>query len=219
MRVAITVAWGLALLAATTASSHADPAAGKTSFEANDCQSCHYVEGPAREKTIEDQLAKNGPELWYAGSKFQQPWLEKWLQDPQLIRSLKYNSLTEQNPGDHPKLAAGDAAAVTEFLMSLTSAEVVAGVVKPKRNPKGRLIFKKKMPCSGCHQYQDRKKVTGGLSGPTLVGAGERLNPDWIYAYLKLTTVFKPVRMMPVFEGVLSDKDMKNVAAFVASFK
>jgi len=108
---------------------------------------------------------------------------------------------------------------VTEFLMSLTSDQVEAGVIKPKKNPKGRLIFVKKMPCSGCHQFPARKgKFSGGQSGPSLVGAETRLNPDWIYAYLAKPKVFKPVRMMPVFTGLLSEKDMQNVAAYVANF-
>ena len=102
--------------------------------------------------------------------------------------------------------------------MSLTSADVEAGVIKPKKNPKGKLIFVKKMPCSGCHQFPG-KKFKGGNSGPPLAGAATRLNPDWIYAYLKNTDAFKPVRMMPNFGGILSDKDMKSVAAFVATFK
>jgi cytochrome c2 len=52
-----------------------------------------------------------------------------------------------------------------------------------------------------------------------LVDAGSRLNPDWIYAYLKTPDVFKPVKAMPTFVGLLREKDMKNVAAFVANFK
>ncbi len=210
---------GVALLAVVATPGRADPVAGEQLFTGNKCNDCHYTQGPAAEKTIADQLAKKGPELWYAGSKFQKAWLEGWLQDPKPIRPLKYNSLTEENPGDHPKLAGGDAGAVTEFLMSLTSDIVEAGVIKPKKHPKGRLIFVKKMPCSGCHQFPSKKKFKGGRSGPSLVGAGERLNPDWIYAYLKNTKTFKPVRMMPVFAGILSDKDMKAVAAYVANFK
>jgi mono/diheme cytochrome c family protein len=198
----------------------ADPAAGQEVFKAKGCDGCHYTEGPAREKTIADQLAKKGPELWYAGSKFQQAWLEGWLQEPAPIRPLAFGSLSDENPGDHPKLAADEAAKVTAFLMSLTSDEVEAGVIKVKKNAKGRLIFTKKMPCSGCHQYVGRKKkISGGKSGPTLVGAGARLNPDWVYAYLRAPTVFKPVKMMPVFVGILSEKDMKNVATHVATLK
>ena len=218
MKLAIIVPLGATLLLMAGALSWADPAAGKKVFQAKKCQQCHYTDGPAKEKSIADQLAKKGPELWYAGSKFQKAWLAKWLQDPKPIRPLKYNSVTEKNPGDHPKLAGGDAAAVTNFLMTLTSKEVETGVVTPKKNPKGRLIFVKKMPCSGCHQFPG-KKFTGGRSGPSLVGAGERLNPDWIFAYLKKTKVFKPVRRMPIFAGILSEKDMKLVAQYVASFK
>lgn len=197
----------------------ADPATGAAMFQDKGCQECHYTEGPAREQTIDDQLAKKGPELWYAGSKFQQPWLEAWLQDPKPIRPMKYNAVMEENPGDHPALSADESAATTAYLMSLTSSDVEAGVIKAKKNPKGRLIFKKKMPCGGCHQFPDRKKIIGGRSGPSLVGAGERLNPDWIYAYLMQPEVFKPVKMMPVFTGILSEKDMKSVSAHIASFK
>jgi mono/diheme cytochrome c family protein len=207
------------LLALSAAPGQADPAAGEQLFNDKACMDCHVTAGPATEKTIEDQLAKKGPELWYAGSKFQPAWLEAWLQDPQAIRPLEYNTINEENPGDHPGLEAADATTVTEFLMSLTSAEVEAGVIKPKKHPKGRLIFTKKMPCSGCHQFPTKKKFTGGRSGPTLVAAGQRLNPDWIYAYLKNITHFKPVRRMPDFTGLLSDKEMQAVAAYVANFE
>ncbi|MCP5117736.1 MAG: c-type cytochrome, partial [bacterium] len=117
---------------------HADVAAGKALFDTQNCGECHYTEGPAREKTIADQLAKKGPELWYAGSKFQEAWLAKWLEDPQPIRPMAFGSLTEENADDHPALAAADAVNVTEFLMTLLSEEVEAGVIKPKKNPKGR---------------------------------------------------------------------------------
>ncbi len=206
---------GTGLLVLAAAPAHA----GEKIFAAKKCDGCHYTQGPAREKSIADQLAKKGPELWYAGSKFQKKWLQAWLQDPKPIRSLKYNSLTADNPGGHPKLAAANAKAVTDFLMTLTSKSVKAGVIKPKKNPKGRLIFVKKMPCSGCHAFPGKKKFKGGRSGPSLVGAGKRLNPDWIFAYLKDTNEFKPVRAMPVFKGLLREKDMKKVAQYVASFK
>ncbi len=220
MKPFLTAALSAAFLVGTASSVLADPAAGKAAFEAKGCTACHYTDGPAKEKTIDDQLAKKGPELWYAGSKFQKDWLGKWLADPKPIRPMKFNDLMVENPGDHPKLAGADAASVTDFLMSLTSADVPAGKVKPKKNPKGRQIFIKKMPCSGCQQYTGRKKkISGGRSGPSLVEAGLRLNPDWILAYLQKPKVFKPVKMMPVFTGLLSDKDMMNVARYVANFK
>ena len=218
-RLITTVLLGALTLAFSAGAARADAAAGEAAFKAGGCTDCHYTDGPAKEKTIDDQLAKKGPELWYAGSKFQKDWLAAWLENPEPVRPMKFNSLTERNPGDHPKLAGGDAANVTDFLMGLTSDAVEAGVITPKKNPKGRLIFIKKMPCSGCHQYEGKKGLTGGLMGPSLVGAGARLNPDWIYAYLLKPEVFKPVKMMPVFTGILREKDMQNVAAYVANFK
>ncbi len=220
MKYLLTASLSAAFLVGAASSGWADAAAGKAVFEAKGCNECHYTQGPAKEKTIDDQLAKKGPELWYAGSKFQKAWLAGWLADPKPIRPMKFNSLTEENPGDHPKLAGGDAASMTDFLMSLTSDAVEAGVIKPKKNIKGKQIFIKKMPCSGCHQSPGRKgKISGGRSGPSLVGAGERLNPDWIYAYLKNPDLFKPVKAMPTFVGILKDKDMKNVATHVSNFK
>lgn len=220
MRRTVSILLGTALVALVSLPGHADPASGAKIFKAKSCQSCHYTNGPAKEKTIADQLVKKGPELWYAGSKFQKPWLKTWLQKPVPIRFLKFNSLTEKNAGDHPKMSAGDAGSVADFLMSLTSKAVKAGVIKAKKSAKGRLIFTKKMPCTGCHSYPAKKrKYSGGRSGPSLVGAGKRLNPDWIYAYLKNPDVFKPVKAMPTFSGLLRDKDMKNVARFVATFK
>jgi len=203
------------VLAATAGNSLA--AGGNALFKKN-CASCHYTDGPAKEKTIADQLAKKGPELWYAGSKFQKPWLLAWLQNPIPIRPMKYNSLTEKNTGDHPKLSAGDAAAVTDFLMALTSTEVKAGMLNAKASVMGRKIFIKDMPCSGCHAYAIRGEIHGGKSGPSLIGASKRLNPDWIYAYMANIKVFKPVRDMPDFSGALATNELQDVAAYVATF-
>lgn len=216
-RLAVSASLGMAMLALA-----ATPvfAGGDAVFNGKGCNGCHYTDGPAKEKSIADQLAKKGPELWYAGSKFQKDWLVAWLQDPQPIRPMKYNSLTEKNAGDHPKLSAGDSASVAGYLMGLTSADVEAGLITPKYKPKAKLIFKKKMPCMGCHKYSDKKgRIGGGLSGPSLVGASKRLNPDWIFAYLAKTKTFKPVRDMPDFSAYLSEPQMKLLAAYVANFK
>jgi mono/diheme cytochrome c family protein len=212
---AVTVSIGAAMLFTMTAAN----AAGGDAIFKKSCASCHYTDGPAKEKTIADQLAKKGPELWYAGSKFQKDWLTAWLQNPKPIRALKYNSLTDKNKGDHPKSSAGDAAALTEYLMGLKSPEVKAAGIAPKASPQAKQIFNKKMPCTGCHTYPSGSDTIGGLSGPTLVGAAKRLNPDWTFAYLSNIKHFKPVRDMPDFASVLNQKDLESLAAYVATFE
>lgn len=192
---------------------------GKKVFEAKNCGACHQTQGPAREKTIEDQLAKKGPELWYAGSKLQKAFLEKWLKDPKPIRPMEFYSLTKKNAGGHPKLAGKEADDVAEYLMSLKSADVKPAGIQPKNSPQGRLLFDKKQGCYGCHSITKGGSVAGGLTGPTLVGAGERLQPDWIYAYFVNPKVFKPVKDMPVYAGIFTDAEMKTIAEYVSSFK
>ncbi|MEO5330981.1 MAG: cytochrome c [Magnetococcus sp. YQC-5] len=195
-------------------------AAGEQVFNDKKCTECHYTKGPSKENTIAEKLAQKGPELWYAGDKFQAPWLAKWLSDPKPIRPLKMNSLTEKNAGDHPKLSEAEAKEVSEFLMGLKSGQVKAGVITPSSSVKGKQVFAKKMPCSACHPFPDSDgKVTGGLTAPTFVGAKERLNPDWILAYMTNPKLFKPVKSMPVFTGILKDKEMEDVSSYIANFQ
>lgn len=194
-------------------------AEGKKAFEAKKCSSCHRAAGGAAEKEIKDQLAKKGPELWYSGSKFKAGFLEKWLQDPRPIRAMAYNSISERNKGGHPRLAGREAVDIAQYLMSLRSDHVKALNIQPVENPKGRLVFVKKLSCYGCHTVNVRGKLVGGLSGPSLAAASERLDPDWIYAYLSNPAVFKPVKMMPVYAGILKDEEMRDVAAYVGSLK
>jgi len=196
----------------------ADVSAGKEQFEKSNCQVCHDTRGPAWEESVDDQLSKKGPELWYAGSKFNKPWLETWLASPSPIRPMQYNSILKKNAGNHVALDAAGAKAVADYLMSLTSDAVAVGKITPKARAKGKLIFKKKMSCNGCHQYQERNEVIGGISGPSLVAAGKRLNPDWIYAYLMSPKVFKPIGRMPGLEGVMRKRDIKEVSSYVSSF-
>ena len=200
--------------------SFADAGKGKATFKAKKCGgACHQTAGPANEKTFADQLKKKGPELWYAGSKFKKDFVSKWLQDPKPIRPMAYNSMTVKNKANHPKLSAGDAANVTDYLMTLTSKDVEVGAVKAKKNIQGKLMFQKKQACQACHLFKKRKKIVGGLVAPSLVGAKERLQPDWVYAYLLKPKVFKPVKRMPVYNGIISEPDMKNLAQYVGTLK
>ena len=209
-------ALALCLMLAAASPSLASASGGKKIFKAKGCSACHQTEGPAREKTIADQLAKKGPELWYVGSKLKGAFLKSWLSDPRPIRPLKYNSITEKNPGDHPALSPAEAAEVAEYLMTLTSKDVKPGVITPSLNARGRVIFIKRL---ACYSVRVSGRVAGGLSGPTFVDASSRLNPDWVYAFLAKPKIFKPVKDMPVYVGIERDSELKALAAYVSALK
>lgn len=207
----------IALAISTGLQAEALPGAAVFTLQA--CQSCHLTEAPTETTSITDQLNKKGPELWYAGSKFQSDWLITWLADPAPIRRMHYNSLTEPNLNNHPVLSPNDSRLVGDYLMTLGADLATRGQIKPRTHPKGRMVFKKKMACDGCHQYAERNNTMGGLSGPPLSDAGIRLNPDWVLAYLSDPEAFKPVMMMPSFKGMMSKKELEYLAAYIANFK
>lgn len=186
-----------------------------------ECVGCHEVKPPVEGESIEILLLKRGPSLRYAGSKFKRAFLSTWLQDPRPIRPLDYNSLTEKNRANHKRLNKLDAENVVSYLMTLKSADVEALDIKPGDNLRGRQIFSQRHSCYGCHQVRGKTKtgLVGGLSGPSLVEAGARLSPDWIYAFLSSPRSFKPSGPMPVYAGIISDEDLVELVKYIASFE
>lgn len=190
---------------------------GKRVFDGRGCGECHRVDaqGPF---TVEDRLARKGPDLWFAGSKFKKGFLEAWLARPEPIRPLVFNSLTEKNKGGHPRLDANEAGAVAAYLESLKVPLGPYGI-EPRDTMDGRVVFLKKGACYGCHLAKGRTHIGGGLSAPSLIEAGQRLNAEWVYAYLKSPKDFGFPDGMPVYAGVLSDGELRDVAAYIGSLK
>ncbi len=167
---------------------------GKGLVDSNKCGDCHKMSGPAA-STIADVLKRKAPDLFYAGSKFNKEWLVGYLQNPTTIRPggvVYRNNIKLAGDKDTvghvdkcaSKLSAGDAAAVADYLMTLKDATMPVGAYK-KTKIKGamaRNVIFKNEACNACHVFE---KKGGGLSCPTMEGVGARLNPDWMYSFIK----------------------------------
>jgi mono/diheme cytochrome c family protein len=196
------------------------------------CASCHNLTGPAP-ATFEDVLNRKAPDLFYAGSKFNRPWLVKWLQNPTVIRPagvMFLNHVVSEDRRDRIKdgsikpcsadLSVEEAKAVSDYLMTLTDPAMKAGVVDSEQKLselKAYRLFTKRLPCIGCHRIKFRKKEKGGISGPDLRSAGERLNPDWIYARIENPQYWDPKTWMPRIE--MSHKKREMLTRFLSSMK
>lgn len=181
----------------------AGSAAGKAIFDAQGCASCHAIAGPVTAVAVEERASLKGPPIWFAGSKFQSGWLASWLQQPVPIRRVNYGSLDEVSD-QHPVLSPGDAEQVGAYLSSLIDPETPTGLIGKKKLPRrkmfrGEKLFIKKQVCFGCHQYPSKMGDIGGFTGPTMVGAGKRLQGDWVYAFLQDPLHFYPNGRMPVY--------------------
>ena len=199
---------------------------------ARQCASCHDLTGPAPD-TFAAVLDRKAPDLFYAGSKFNRSWLGEWLRNPTIIRPAGVMFLAHIVTEDRKdriredtvqpcaaKLDPDEAAAVADYLMTLEDPTMKTGVIDPANKPskaKGFRMFAKQMPCVGCHTIKSGKRRMGGISGPDLTNAGERLNPDWVYARIENPQYWDPKTWMPRIE--MSHRKREQLTLFVTSMK
>ncbi|MDK1024027.1 MAG: c-type cytochrome [Gammaproteobacteria bacterium] len=195
------------------------------------CSNCHDLNGPPA-ATIAEVLKRKAPDLFYAGSKFQEQWLVDYLQHPIQLRPagtvylnhIKTNTKGQDEvsevPGCESRLTQEEAVAVAQHLMTLKDANMETGVVTLGKFSKARArkVFSKDEGCNGCHRIQLRARViTGGVSCPDLFNAGDRLNPDWVFSVIKDPQYWDPKAWMPVRN--LDDATVLLLTQFLMSQK
>lgn len=173
------------------------------------CGGCHQLQGPAID-AIEARRERKAPPLFYAGNKFREEWLIAWLQDPRRIRPAGDYPAPHVQTGtegdrieaasliEHPVLDASNAKDIGAYLMSLTpnDALIAAEDYTPGSIPTriGAMDFVKFKGCAGCHR--DTPEL-GGVSGPELYTAWERLRPEFVTSYIRDPMAWEPNSLMP----------------------
>lgn len=192
---------------------------------ASQCNACHNLTGPAP-ATLNDLWNRKGPDLFYAGNKYQAAWMERWLQKPSRIRpaGMFYgNHIKPGAKGDevdtatlvtHPALSTTDAKAVTAALMQrkahtdlITPGAYVPGTISASS---GEMLFDKFKGCLACHEIEPGY---GGLSGPEVYTAGKRLQGDYLISYLRNPQAWDPKTFMP--NKRLSDTDLQKFVHYM----
>lgn len=223
----------LTLIAASLALAFAAalPAAGAAAADLlqQQCIACHAIAKPDK-PSLDRVLERKGPDLWYAGAKFNKPWLVAWLQNPTTLRpgGVMYTHAVKAgaNHGTdtidpakvpaHPKLSAADAAVAADLLMALKGDGLVtAGAFKgDSGGSMASMLFSKLRGCTSCHAA---KPDAPPLSGPELYTAGERLQPDFMLAYMKDPQRFDPHTWMPTLG--LTDADLQKLTGYLTTLK
>jgi mono/diheme cytochrome c family protein len=217
-----------AVALATLAGVPAAYAAAGEDILKSQCVACHAI--AKQDTNAEAMLQRKGPPLYYAGVKFNKDWLTTWLQSPTVIRQggAMYSLATKPNAdgpdtidaakvAQHPKLAAADAASVTDALMKLGLGDNLVGKGAFKGEPvnsMASLLFNKLRGCASCHSV---KPGVGGLSGPDLAAAGDRLQPDYVVEYMHDPQKFDPHVWMPLLD--LNDGDVQKLTGYLMAQK
>ena len=210
-----------ALFALSAPAAQAQPAA---ELQAQ-CASCHALTRPTN-PTLDRLWSRKGPDLWYAGDKFNRDWLVKWLQKPQPVRAGGVLWFRHAKPGEprdtidaaavpqHPAVDAATAAKLADALLQLKGEGLTPDPVKPEgvNLTMGKLAFAKLRGCSACHQD---KPGEGGLSGPELYDASQRLRPEYVYAFTKDPQKFDRYVWMPRLQ--LTDADLQKLTGYLMS--
>lgn len=189
------------------------------------CAACHTMTKPEN-AGLDHIWTRKGPDLFYAGSKFREEWLVQWLQNPTRIRPAGEFYFKHVKPGagvdeidqstlqPHMKLTPDEAKAVAETLMTKTAPPDVIpkAIYKDQQTSMtmGSMFFNKLRGCSSCHQSAPG---VGGLSGPELYTGGQRLQPDYIYAYIQDPQKIDPHVWMPTLG--LSDTDIQRLTSYI----
>jgi mono/diheme cytochrome c family protein len=220
MRTALTCLLGAGLLVLAHGAAHADG----TDILKSQCSACHALTPPT-DTSLDTLWERKGPDLSYAGLKFNREWLVEWLQKPTPIRPAGYPYFKNVVAGDkgdnidatkiaeHPRLSASDAKAAGDALMALKRDGVVeAGLYKDEKpNVRmGEMAFVKLRGCSACHAG---KNGEGGRSGPELTDAGKRLQPDFIASYIKSPQKIDPHVWMP--GSKVTDQDIQRLTGYI----
>ena len=170
-------------------------------IEEKNCASCHRLSKKENEK--------KGPDLFYAGNKFKIPWLEKYLRNPVTIRKAGtiYNPdfLNGESKNKHPSLLKEEAIKITQELMEMTLADLpveeLQNTLTKAQKAKTKYEFERRFSCISCHQSLNLAgKPRGGISGPSLVNAGNRLQANWVAIWLKKPKTFYEKSRMPIYK-------------------
>jgi cytochrome c2 len=174
-----------------------------------DCATCHNITGPVAQ-TLKEAFAKKGPDLSYAGNKYRQEWIASWLQNPVRIRPagmyygdhIKHGAKSDEidlsTLTNHVALSKADATAIAAELMKLKPHDdlIAKEHIEPGTITKqaGEMNFDKFWGCMACHLIEPEY---GGLSGPELYTAGNRLQPEFMASFIRNPQAWEPKTWMP----------------------
>lgn len=184
------------------------------------CDTCH--------RFSKNETEKPAPDLFFAGNKFQKKWLKKFLRQPETIRLAGHTrdpgflKGEPQYTGPHPALNSKEAQEITDHLMSLKilkdNPPPELPVLSKGTRVRVKILFERDYSCIACHQsYNLALQPRGGVSGPSLIDAGRRLRPEWVYQWLKNPRQFTTRGRMPLY--TFDEETLRKMTQYIMSHK
>lgn len=174
------------------------------------CVVCH-----AKSK---DLLRPIAPNIGHEGSKWKPGALLKFLKQPEKLRP---NGFMPFSKAMMPQFffSDEDGEALIAYLMTLKDPGVLPGVLKgldvsnADEIEKGQILFEETYACDGCHKREAGGE--GGIVGPELSDAMARIQPEWLFYWLKNPQAMRPETPMPNFK--MPDHEIRSLLVYLMS--
>jgi len=170
------------------------------------CFSCHRINGRGSEMA---------PDLTWEGSAVQRQWLIDFLHNPNTLRPSLIRRMPRFNLSDSDNKELTDYILAVYQSPSVDADLVPAAANSPAILEHGRQLFYSRYACQSCHIADT--KADKGYIGPTLAQVGSRLNPAWVYAWLRNPQALRPGTTEP--NQNMSEDDARALTAFLMSLK
>lgn len=169
-----------------------------------ECRICH----------VKQERKPIAPDLAHVGSKLKRDWLYAFLKSPAKIRPVGFMPLTKSTMPNF-QLTDEEALALADYLMTKMDERIPGERPRAMRMSeaevrRGRDLYEE-YACDACHRISE----IGGIVGPDLARAGRRLQPDWMFRWLKNPQALRPDSPMPNLG--LSDDQVLALVQYILS--
>ncbi|KMP10398.1 hypothetical protein UZ36_07735 [Candidatus Nitromaritima sp. SCGC AAA799-C22] len=141
------------------------------------CSTCHKFKGQP-----ESKFNLKGPDLMWAGNKYQRPWLIRWLTGKEEnLYPNGYRWDLSRTQIKHPVVSESQANGIADYFIKhykdprVKKSPVDLSTFNEMEAAFGAEIYRK-FSCLGCHQLKEDGKKIGGPISVNLYDAGNRYN-------------------------------------------
>jgi mono/diheme cytochrome c family protein len=160
------------------------------------CFGCHTMFGRGR---------LVGTDLTLEASMAKREWIEHYFKVPYSLRPI----LTERMP--NLGLSGDEIKTLVDYMEKVFISDSLAADITMNEATiaKGKILYSERYACQACHQINGK----GGFVGPPLDKVASRLEPGWIFHWLKNPQAYKPQSIEP--NNNLTDQEAEALTAYL----
>jgi cytochrome c551/c552 len=182
-------------------------------YEQAGCWGCHNTTG------FEDRR-KVGPNLQHIASKTTADWALRWVKDPKSFKTATYMprfwDLENNLDSEIGARNATEVVSIVSYILSKSKPLTYGSV--PGGDPANGKVLLETLGCQGCHVVEETDLANVDWfrrKGPSLVGVGSKVNPEFLFNWIKNPKHYWEQTFMPDLR--LTDSEAGDITAFLMS--